>query len=91
MLIRDVVPYFPGSCHDSWVLAQSAVFEEFERGEYGPYMILGDSGYPLKNWLMTPFNDRLPLNAHQLAFNASHKKERCLIERTIGVWKARWR
>ena len=50
---------------------------------------MGDSAYPLRPWLLTPVSD--PVTRQQRAYNrAAHKKSRCLIERTFGVWKMRF-
>jgi hypothetical protein len=48
---------FTGRNHDSKVLKSSSLWESMERGE-GPFpgaVLLGDSGYPLREWLITPF------------------------------------
>jgi hypothetical protein len=51
-------------------------------------LVLGDSGYMLKPWLMTPF--RVPKNEQEVRFNASHKKTRVIVEMTFGMWKRRF-
>lgn len=52
--------------------------------------LLGDAGYPLEPWLMTPF--RSPqLGSTQQNFNDVHAKCRNIVERTMGVLKNRWR
>jgi hypothetical protein len=49
---------FPGRCHDSRVLRQTQLWETFETLHQRPFpgaVILGDSGYPLRDWLITPY------------------------------------
>jgi hypothetical protein len=83
----NVVARWPGSTHDSVLLRESGVAEIMERRQ-GDHVLLGDSGYPLKPWLMTPFLD--PNTAGQRRYNRTHKKTRCLVERAIGQWKRRF-
>lgn len=45
--------------------------------------LLGDSGYPLRPWLMTPF--LTPQAGQQEKYNASHIKTRNCVERAFGV------
>ena len=55
--ITDVCARWPGSCHDSWILRNSAMHEKFDNGTYPGFtndIILGDSGYPCTSWLITP-------------------------------------
>ena len=68
--INNLVAKWPGSAHDSWILQQSQVWTNFENGTFEG-LLLGDSAYPCKRWLMSPF--RNPTNAPQLKFNSSHK------------------
>lgn len=49
----NLVVKWPGSNHDSWILKQSNIWNEFENGHKNG-IILGDSAYPCRNWLMTP-------------------------------------
>ena len=80
---------FPGSCHDSYILRNSRVWDLFEDNNMPNSWILGDSGYPLKRWLLTPF--LRPANAAQERFNRRHKQIRSAVERCNGVLKMRWR
>ena len=53
--ILDVCARWPGSTHDARVLRQSGLHQQFERGMMrGGGILLGDSGYPCKRWLLTP-------------------------------------
>ena len=89
MLFRNVVAKWPGNTHDSFILSSSSISEQFENGEFGKSWLLGDSGYALKEWLMTPLSN--PDNHSERKYNCAHKKTRCLIERAFGILKSRWR
>lgn len=82
---------WPGSVHDARVLRNAAVFRRFENG-WRPFpgaVILGDSAYPLKNWLIPPLR-RNPDNENERRFNRYHKKTRRLIEDTLGILKEKF-
>ena len=64
--IINVVARWPGSTHDARILENSEVGRMFERGDLQGVLV-GDSGYPQKPWLMTPF--RNPRNRAQLSYN----------------------
>ncbi|XP_049316731.1 putative nuclease HARBI1 [Bactrocera dorsalis] len=58
-------------------------------GEIG-IRILGDSGYPLEPWLLTPYRNAAE-NSAESYYNYKFSKARSLIERVFGVLKARFR
>ncbi|XP_037523733.2 putative nuclease HARBI1 [Rhipicephalus sanguineus] len=89
--ILDINPCFPGSCHDSWVWRRSSlrrhVGAELRLGE----CLLGDSGYPLEPWLMTPVLGRPASGTPESEYNKAHTTMHNVVERCIGVLKSRFR
>ncbi|XP_017476481.1 PREDICTED: putative nuclease HARBI1 isoform X3 [Rhagoletis zephyria] len=93
MRIRYVNAEFPGCNHDShiWNVSSARSFCErkYLEGERN-CLLLGDAGYALEPWLMTPF--RSPqLGSPESVYNKAHSKARNIVERTIGVLKSRFR
>lgn len=78
---------WPGSTHDSRILRESDMFNQFEAAPPNG-LLLGDSGYPLKGWLMTPF--LRPATAAEENYNRCHKSTRSTIERCNGVIKRKF-
>ncbi|RUS84009.1 hypothetical protein EGW08_008231 [Elysia chlorotica] len=79
----------PGSVHDARILRESALFEAFERPQKPiDGIILGDSGYMIREWLLTPFPH--VQTAPQEQYNYAHSATRTTIERCIGVLKRRF-
>ncbi|XP_064467859.1 putative nuclease HARBI1 [Ornithodoros turicata] len=80
---------YPGSCHDSSVWSMCEVRlrapTTFAEGEW----LLGDLGYPLEPWLLTPV--RSPATQKDQAYNKAHCKTRVRIEQCFGVLKMRFR
>ncbi|XP_065944922.1 putative nuclease HARBI1 [Magallana gigas] len=79
---------FPGSTHDAYVFQHSSIPGILETLPGGGWL-LGDSGCPLKDYLMTPFTN--PSTPAEERYNAAHCKTRNVVERTFGVLKARFR
>ncbi|XP_053372959.1 putative nuclease HARBI1 [Mercenaria mercenaria] len=87
--IEDIVARWPGSTHDSRILHNSGLRQLFERGiVHGGYHLLGDSGYPCRRWLLTPYLNPQP--GAQSAYNRAHKITRSKVERGIGQLKRRF-
>lgn len=89
LVIRDIVARWPGSVHDATIFDNSHVrlifeTEQIQRG----LTLLGDNGYPLRNYLMTPL--LRPITRQELRYNRSHKTTRNSIERVYGIWKRRF-
>ena len=47
-------------------------------------LILGDSAYPLENWLMKPYSDRGNLNPDEVNFNFALSGIRVVVENAFG-------
>ncbi|KAG2312392.1 hypothetical protein Bca52824_023949 [Brassica carinata] len=91
----------PGRAHDTNVLTYCATEEaSFPHPPAGKYYLV-DSGYPTRDDYLGPhrrtryhldqFNRGGPPSNTRELFNRKHSGLRSIIERTFGVWKAKWR
>lgn len=83
----------PGRSHDSRVLQETGLWAKFERG-FRPFkgaVILGDSAYPLRDWLMTPFRTTVVMTPAMQSYQRSHSRTRGIVEKAFGVLKMRFR
>lgn len=80
---------YPGSSHDSFILANSVIPAVFQGNPPLDGWLLGDNGYPLKTWLITPYI--MPTIVREGFFNRKHTNARAVIERTFGMLKMRFR
>lgn len=85
--ITNCVVRWPGSTHDSRILSESGIYQTFEQNQHTG-LLLGDSGYPLKKWLMVPFMN--PATDAEMRYNRRHASTRSSIERCNGVLKRRF-
>ncbi|XP_068758073.1 putative nuclease HARBI1 [Montipora capricornis] len=91
MVFRDVLVGWPGSVHDSRILRNSSLSATATNKFPGDSHLLGDGGYPLKRWLITPFRDNGNLSPRQRKFNQTLSSLRSVVERSIRLLKGRWR
>ncbi|GLJ06430.1 hypothetical protein SUGI_0039060 [Cryptomeria japonica] len=103
MKFRDILTGWPGSLNDYRLLKNSCFFRLCESGkrlngrvkdlaqelqirEY----VIGDTGYPLLPWLITPYQGR-ENSPSKMRFNARHHATRMVAERALARFKATWR
>ncbi|CAH1981915.1 unnamed protein product [Acanthoscelides obtectus] len=85
LLIRNIVARWPGSTHDQTILNNSSIKAQFENNRFGNSVMLGDSGYALKKYLITPIVN--PTTEVEQVFNESQIRSRNPVERLFGVLK----
>ena len=102
-IFRDVCIGWPGSVHDSQVLANSTLYQKATSqkilnghskqimGNDIPAVLVGDSGYPLLTWLMKPYAHNTCLTRAQRSYNYRLSRARTVVENAFGCLKARWR
>lgn len=86
--IQDIVCRWPGSAHDSTIFRNSRLRHNFESGIYSDGLLVGDAGYAINNYLITPLRT-VRLSAENL-FNEVQIRTRNPIERCFGVLKRRF-
>ncbi|KAL5241343.1 hypothetical protein ACI65C_008753 [Semiaphis heraclei] len=86
---------YPGSSHDAAVWVNSPVHKQLMQNHYEVIppncFILGDSAYPLSEFLMKPYRDNGHLELHQKKFNTILSSSRVVIEQAFGSLKGRFR
>ena len=65
-----IVASWPGSVHDARKFDNSHVCHMLEQGNYRGLYLLGDSGYPCQEYLLTPV--MTPRNEKERQYNVSH-------------------
>ncbi|XP_034239134.1 putative nuclease HARBI1 [Thrips palmi] len=95
MYVMNVNARFPGATFDSFVFQGSALRTRMmQLNEQQPCHLLGDAGYTLEPWMMTPFNraDRPLLDdSPEARYNHAHASDRNVVERCIGALKGKFR
>ncbi|CAH3158070.1 unnamed protein product, partial [Pocillopora meandrina] len=82
-----VISRWPGSTHDSRIFENSNIADKL-RGGVLDGILLGDSGYACRAYLLTPILK--PKNAGEVRYNTAHRRTRCVIERCFGLLKRRF-
>lgn len=103
MRFRDILTGWPGSMNESRLLRNSGFFRLCESGQrlHGPpkrlsegkqvcEFIVGDMGYPLLPWLLTPFQEK-DLNDVNIGYNKKHAFTAGIAEEALARLKGTWR
>ncbi|KAI4468838.1 hypothetical protein MML48_2g00009640 [Holotrichia oblita] len=80
-----------GSLHDARLLKRSSLYAKAINGFLGNNYLLGDSAYPVLEWLIPPYKDNGHLSQNQKLFNYKHSSSRCVIENAFALLKGRFR
>ncbi|XP_070385610.1 putative nuclease HARBI1 [Dermacentor albipictus] len=83
----------PGSDHDGHVCRTTWLRRRFLEGHIAKAgeHVLGDRGYPLEPWLLTPVTGYPPIRTAEGRYNTAHAAMRSVVERCIGLLKSRFR
>ena len=102
-LYLSVATGFPGSLHDAWMLHLTDVYwaAEDENIQMEPTfdlggtierpLIMGNTAYLNKTWLIQPFKDTGGVTHYQRNFNQEVSRVRIVSEHAFGLTKGRWR
>lgn len=91
--VINIVSRWPGATHDQTIFTESRVRERFHAGDFGQYILVGDSGYANTFFLATPFtanNNDIAENRYMQAYQAAVIATRNVVERQYGVMKRRF-
>ncbi|KAH7950532.1 hypothetical protein HPB49_025508 [Dermacentor silvarum] len=93
MRILAVDALRPGSDHDAHVWRTTWLRRRFQEGHIAKAgeHLLGDSGYPLEPWLLTPVPGHPPAHTAEGRYNTAHASMRSVVERCIRLLKSRFR
>ncbi|XP_049871222.1 putative nuclease HARBI1 [Pectinophora gossypiella] len=90
--IISVNPNFPGSTHDAAIWSMSQIKRKLERDYVNganTQWLLGDKGYPLQPWIMTPIIR--PQGVAENTYNRCHANARNVVEMCYGRLKNKFR
>ena len=92
---------FPGNSHDAVIFRSTDLWSRIQEGFIPvigktvgdvtvPPLIVGDSAFPLRTWLMKPYTNAV-LTPQQRNFNYRLSRARMVTEGAYGQLKGRWR
>ena len=87
LLFRDISVRWPGSTHDSRMFENSRIKQRLMDSQLDG-IIIGDAGYPLLPYLLTPLSNPTP--GAQSRYNKKLSSARMCVERSFGVLKRRF-
>jgi hypothetical protein len=88
LLITDIVAHWYGSAHDVTIFNNCWIRAKFENEAIGAGHLLGDNGYGVKPYLLTPLLS--PITEADKRYNKSQISTRNTVERSYGIWKRRF-
>ncbi|KAK9275157.1 hypothetical protein L1049_022416 [Liquidambar formosana] len=88
-VFTDVCIGWPGSMPDDQVLEKSALYQRAQRGLVKNVWVVGNSGYPLMDWVMVPYTHQ-NLTWTQHAFNEKIGEIQGVAKDAFARLKGRW-
>jgi hypothetical protein len=88
-IFTDICVGWPGSMADDKVLEQSALYQRANRGLLRDVWIVGNSAFPLMDWLLTPYTKQ-SLTWTQHALNEKVGEVQGIAKEAFMRLKARW-
>lgn len=90
----DVEVGWPGKSHDGRAFKNSKIYSRLENDSRtigDDFFLIGDSAYPNKRFILTPYKDHGNLSAMKRNFNREHSRARQSIECAFGRTVERFR
>ncbi|XP_065849088.1 protein ALP1-like [Euphorbia lathyris] len=88
-VFTDVCIGWPGSMPDDQVLERSALYQRANRGALRDVWIVGNSGYPLMDWVLVPYTHQ-NLTWTQHGFNVKIGEIERISKEAFARLKSRW-
>ncbi|XWS65787.1 hypothetical protein CRYUN_Cryun05aG0143600 [Craigia yunnanensis] len=88
-IFTDVCIGWPGSMPDDQVLEKSALFQRANKGDLKDVWIVGNSGYPLMDWVLVPYTNQ-NLTWAQHGFNEKICEIQNVAKEAFARLKGRW-